>query len=114
MKIEELGRCPCCSEGKKVSAHTVNFYAARQDNGDLAEIYIFGDDDFDMASSNSTVSSVKFSDDKKNVTEVTCPRCLENILVNIPIIKQQTELFQPLASNAAPLMAANQAQIENR
>ena len=114
MKIEELGRCPCCSEGKKVSAHAVNFYAARQDNGDLVEIYIFGDDDFDMSSSNSTVSSVKFSDDKTRVTEVTCPRCLEDILVNVPIIKKQMELFRPLSSNAAPLMPANQAQIENR
>lgn len=114
MKIEELGRCPCCSDGKKVTPHAVNFYVARQDNGDLAEIYIFGDDDFDMASSNSTVNDVKFSEDKTSVTEVTCPRCKENILVHIPIIKEQTEMFRSLSANAAPLMPANQVQLENR
>ena len=109
MKIEELGRCPCCYEGKNVSAHTVNFYAARQDNGDLVEIYIFGDDDFDMTSSNSTVSSVKFSDDKKSVTEVTCPRCNEKLLVSIPIIKDQSEFFKTLSPKAIPfVMAGNE------
>ena len=91
MKIEELGRCPCCYDGKGVRSLMVNFYASRYDNGDLEEIYIFGDDDFDVPSSNATVKSVKFSDDKKNVTEVTCPRCNENILINIPIIKEQEE-----------------------
>ena len=112
MKIEELGRCPCCSEGKKVTAHAVSFFVARQDNGDLAEIYIFGDDDFDMPASHTTVKQAKFSEDKKKVTEVTCPRCKEEILVNIPIIKEQVELFKALQANAAPLEPANQARTQ--
>lgn len=108
MKIEELGRCPCCFEGKGVIPFVVNFFTARHDNGDLQEIYIFGDDDFDVPSSNTTVQDVKFSDDKTNVTEVVCPRCKENILVNIPIIKKQMEFFRPLARGVEPLRPATQ------
>lgn len=108
MKIEELGKCPCCSGGKaSIKALTVNFYALRQDNGDLDEIYIFGDDDFDVPSSSATVRNVKFSEDNKSVTEVECPRCNENILVDIPIIKQQAEFFRTLASNSLPLTMAS-------
>lgn len=108
MKIEELGRCPCCSGGKaSIKALTVNFYALRHDNGDLNEIYIFGDDDFDVPSSSATVRNVKFSDDKRRVTEVECPRCNENIAVNVPIIKEQSEFFRALSANNSPLMMAS-------
>lgn len=109
MKIEELGRCPCCLAGKKVSSLVVNFFASRFDNGDLEEIYIFGDDDFDVPSSNATVTSVKFSDDNKSVTEVVCPRCNENILVDVPIIKEQSEFFKTLSANHVPLVSASQS-----
>ncbi len=112
MKIEDIGKCPCCFDGKKVSAAAVSFYVARQENGDLAEIYIFGDDDFDMPSSHTTVTSAKFSEDNTKVTEVNCPRCKENILVDIPIIKKQSELIVPLSSRAAPLVSASQAQTQ--
>ena len=114
MKIEEIGKCPCCFDGKNVTPQVVNFYVARQDNGDLAEIYIFGDDDFDVPSSNATVKSAKFSEDNKNVTEVTCPRCKENILVNIPIVKEQTELFRPLSAKIVPLVPASQVESQLR
>ena len=112
MRIEDIGKCPCCFDGKNVNPQIVHFYVARQENGDLAEIYIFGDDDFDMPSSHTTVTSVKFSEDEKKVEEVTCPRCKENILVNIPIIKKQSELIKPLSSKASPLVPANQAQMQ--
>ena len=109
MKIEELGRCPCCLDGKKVSSLVVNFFASRFDNGDLEEIYIFGDDDFDVPSSNATVTSVKFSDDCTKVTEVVCPRCKENILVDVPIIKEQDIFFKALPANPVPLVSADQS-----
>ena len=109
MKIEELGRCPCCYEGKGVKSQMVSFYASRYDNGDLEEIYIFGDDDFDVPSSDSTVKNVRFSDDNRRVTEVECPRCKESILVDIPIIKEQEEFFRPLAANPIPLISASQS-----
>lgn len=108
MKIEEIGKCPCCCAGKGVNSHVVNFYTSRLDNGDLVEIYIFGDDDFDLPSSNSLVTNVKFSDDRKSVIEVECPRCKENISVNIPIVKEQTEFFKALQSGSIPLRAVSQ------
>ena len=108
MKIEDLGKCPCCFVGKGVRAITVNFFTSRHDNGDLHEIYLFGDDDCDLPSSNSLVNDVKFSDDKTRVTEVVCPRCKENILVDIPIVKEQAEFFKSLSHGAAPLQPVAQ------
>ena len=109
MKNEVIGMCPSCIS-KKGKERMVDIYVARNDKGDITAMYIFGDDDFDVPSSSATVRNVKFSDDNKSVTEVECPRCNENILVDIPIIKQQSEFFRALTKNTEPLiMASSQA-----
>lgn len=111
MKIEEIGFCPCCFNDKKNGA-VINFYALREDNGELKEIHIFGDDDFDVPSANQTVTEASFSNDGKFVTEVVCPRCKEHIEVKIPIVKQQSEIFKHLEKYAKPLKVASKVATE--
>ena len=113
MKIEEIGKCPCCFDHKTRSA-MVNFYTVRKDNGELEEIHIFGDDDFDVPSANQTVTDAKFSNDGKSVTEVVCPRCKERIAVEIPIIKQQESMFLPLKEGAKPLTVVSEPQAQKQ
>lgn len=105
MKIEEIGRCPCCLQDKTHGSE-VNFFTLREDNGELTEIHIFGDDDFDVPSVNQIVTEAKFSEDGKNVIEIVCPRCKEHINVEIPIVKQQVELLRHLQPGAKPLTIA--------
>lgn len=106
MKVEEIGMCPCCFQGK---GPAVGIYANRKDNGDLTGLYIFGDDDFDVPKNNQDIKDVKISDDKKSVIEIVCPRCKEHIAVNIPIIKQLFRSYTPLEMNEnfKPLTVAN-------
>lgn len=111
MKIEEIGFCPCCFNDEKSGA-VINFYTLREDNGDLKEIHIFGDDDFDVPSANQTVKEATFSDDGKFVTEVVCPRCKEHIEVKIPIVKQQLEAFKHFEKGAEPLKVASKVAAE--
>ena len=111
MKIEEIGKCPCCFDHKTRSA-MVNFYTVRKDNGELEEIHIFGDDDFDVPSANQTITDAKFSNDGKSVTEVVCPRCKEHIEVKIPIVKQQLEAFKHFEKGAEPLKVASKVATE--
>lgn len=88
MKTEIIGICPCCVKQNNGNGPLVDFYAVRENNGDLKEIYIFGDDDFDVPRENQAVTEVEFSNDKKSVIDVVCPRCKEHVSVNIPIIKE--------------------------
>lgn len=91
MKLEELGFCPCCINENNGRGPLVNLYASRKDNGDLQDIYIFGDDDFSVPAKDHFVTEVKISEDNKTVTEVVCPRCKERLAVNIDIVKPENE-----------------------
>lgn len=90
---EEIGMCPSCFKG---NGPAVDFYAVRNENGEILEIHIFGDDDLDVTGKDLIVTDVKFSDDGKTITEVVCPRCKELISVNIPIVKKLDRTFVPI------------------
>lgn len=104
MKLEEIGKCPCCFEKGSYGA-IVDFFVVREDNGDLKEIHIVGDD-LDIPSRDWVVTEATTSKDGKSVTEIVCPRCKEHINVNISIIKQQDKMFQALPAGAKPLTVA--------
>ena len=46
MKNEIIGICPSCIDQKNGS-RTVDIYVCRNEQGDITNMYIFGDDDFD-------------------------------------------------------------------
>lgn len=104
MKLEEIGNCPCCFEKGKYGA-IVDFFAIREDNGDLREIHIVGDD-LDIPSKDWVVTEATTSKDGKSVTEIVCPRCKEHINVDISIVKPQEKMFQALPVGAKPLTVA--------
>lgn len=88
MKNEIIGMCPSCIN-QKGKERMVDIYVARNDKGDITDMYIFGDDDFDMPGSACDITEFKVSEDGKTITEIVCPRCLERIAVNIPVIQEQ-------------------------
>ena len=87
MKNEIIGTCPGCYNSQKDS-RMVDIYVERNEQGDIENIYIFGDDDFDMPSRNCNITEIKVSEDGKTITEIVCPRCKERIAVEIPVIKK--------------------------
>ncbi len=87
MKNEIIGMCPGCLQ-KKGQERMVDIYVVRNDKGDITDMYIFGDDDFDVPAKNQNITEMKVSDDGKTIIEITCPRCLEKIAVSIPVIKE--------------------------
>ena len=86
MKCEVIGICPGCRDAE-INSRNVDIYVDRNEKGELLGIYIFGDDDFDVVSKDQSITEIKVSDDGKTITEITCPRCLERVAVNIPVIK---------------------------
>ena len=86
MKHENIGSCPGCYDLKNRS-RMVDIYVVRDNNGGIANMYIFGDDDFDMISSDCNIEEFKVSEDGKTITEIVCPRCKERIAVEVPVIK---------------------------
>ena len=88
MNSEIIGICPSCIELEK-NARMVDIYVCRNEKGDIIDMYIFGDDDFDVPANNQNIAEIKVSEDGKTITEIVCPRCKERIAVNIPVIKEQ-------------------------
>lgn len=87
MKSEIIGICPSCIEAEN-NARCVDIYVCRNDKGDITNMYIFGDDDFDVPANNQAITEIQVSKDGKTITEIVCPRCKERIAVNIPVIKE--------------------------
>ena len=101
MSLEIIGICPSCIELEK-NARSVDIYVCRDENGDINDMYIFGDDDFDVPADNQNITEIKVSKDGKTITEIVCPRCKERIAVNIPVIKEpekESEISQIVALN---------------
>ncbi|MBR3885735.1 MAG: hypothetical protein IKJ33_04675 [Clostridia bacterium] len=88
MKSEIIGICPSCIE-KENGSRCVDIYVSRNEQGDITNMYIFGDDDFDVPANNQAITEIKVSKDGKTITEIVCPRCKEKIAVNIPVIQKQ-------------------------
>ena len=86
MKLEIIGMCPCCA--KSQNGANVDIIVNRNDEGDLTNMYIFGDDDFDVPARSTAITDIEVSSDGKNITEIVCPRCKENIAVMVPVIKR--------------------------
>ena len=93
MKTDIIGSCPCCREMKQES-RIVDFYVTRDDKGVFNNMYIFGDDDFDVPPRDHAVKGIFGSEDGKTITEIICPRCKEKIAVNIPVVKEPEEKFK--------------------
>ena len=64
MKNEIIGICPSCIEQKNGS-RTVDIYVCRNEQGDITNMYIFGDDDFDVPANNQAITEIKVSEDGK-------------------------------------------------
>ena len=112
MKNEIIGMCPSCIN-KKGQERMVDIYVERNDKGDITAMYIFGDDDFDMRSSESNITDFKVSEDGKTITEIVCPRCKERIAVSVPVIQEpekKVEMKPDFASLYADLNARQQVQ----
>ena len=101
MKSEIIGICPSCIDLEK-NSRMVDIYVSRNEMGDITDMYIFGDDDFDVPASNQNITEIKVSKDGKTITEIVCPRCKERIAVNIPVIKRPEK-----ESEAAEIFALN-------
>lgn len=87
MKSEIIGICPSCIQSEK-NPRCVDIFVCRNEQGDIINMYIFGDDDFDVPTHNQAITEITVSEDGKNITEIVCPRCKEKIAVNIPVIKK--------------------------
>ena len=101
MTCEIIGICPSCVNGK--DSRMIDIYVGRNDKGDVTDIYIFGDDDFDVPANNQSVTDITVSEDGKTITEIICPRCKERISVNIPVIKEprkETKNAEKISQNA--------------
>ena len=103
MKNDIIGMCPSCIN-KKGKERMVDIYVCRDDQGGITNMYIFGDDDFDMRASECDITDFKVSEDGKTITEIVCPRCKERIAVNVPVI-QQPEKQVEVKPNFAELYA---------
>lgn len=93
MKNEIIGICPSCIEQKN-GARCVDIYVCRNEQGDITNMYIFGDDDFDVPANNQAITEIKVSEDGKNITEIVCPRCKERIAVSIPVIQKPEKMVE--------------------
>ena len=101
MNLTELIRmCPHCykgvgrgltDNGKRVGRE-VDIYAEYNKDDVLHNIYIFGDDDFDMPSDMGNITEIGISNDQKHVSDVVCPRCKEHVSVNIPIVRTRKKV----------------------
>ena len=65
MKNEIIGICPCCMEAEKSAC--VDIYVSRNERGEITNMYIFGDDHFDVPPSNQDITDITVSDDGKTV-----------------------------------------------
>ena len=99
MKHELLGRCPCCFNSSKRGAN-VDIYAAYDNNGALNHMYIFGDDDFDVAGDNAIITKIQLSKNWNKVEEIVCPRCHERVAVDVPLYKEQKTSSEEKSSQA--------------
>ena len=94
MKNEIIGVCPCCMKSSKSAC--VDIYVSRNNEGDITDMYIFGDDDFDFPSKYQNVTEIEVSKDGKTITEMVCPRCKERIAISVPVIdKPNNEKIMP-------------------
>ena len=99
MNFEILGKCPCCFNHPKRSAH-VDIYAAYNENGSLNHMCIFGDDDFDVGGDNVIIRNITLSKDWNKVEEIVCPRCRELVAVDVPLFKEQKETKKAVADSS--------------
>ena len=90
MKSEIIGNCPCCLRLPKGGA-LVDIYVSRNKGGEITNMYIFGDDHFDVPSHNQSITEFTVSEDGSAITELVCPRCREKFSVYIPIIEKGNE-----------------------
>lgn len=86
MKNEIIGNCPSCLNSKKGCAN-VDIYVSRNNLGEITNMYIFGDDHFDVPANNQCITEFSVSEDGSTITELVCPRCRERISVSIPVIE---------------------------
>lgn len=110
MKFEIIGMCPCCARSEKSA--NVDIILNRNDEGDLTNMYIFGDDDFDVPAHSSAITEIEVSPDGKNITDIVCPRCKEHIAVSVPIIKKVLDSSSITRSNDCIITAVNIPQFE--
>ena len=84
MGCEIVGVCTSCLNSKNPAC--VDIYVSRNKAGEITNMYIFGDDHFDVPASNQSILDFSVSEDGKTITEVVCPRCKERIAVSVPVI----------------------------
>ena len=98
--VEIVGICPHCFKGKgkgltdsgKKVGREVDIYAEWNKDDVLDNLYIWGDEHFDMLGEDSIIREIGFSDDQKHVNDIVCPRCKEHVPVNIPIVRTKTKM----------------------
>ena len=79
MACDIIGVCPSCLHSKNPTC--VDIYVSRNDAGEVANIYVFGNEQFE------DVLDFSVSEDGKTITEVVCPKCKERIAVSVPVIE---------------------------
>ena len=83
MACEIIGICSSCLNSKKSAC--VDIYVSRNDAGEIANMYVFGNEQFE------DILDFSVSEDGKTVTEIVCPKCKERIPVSVPVIEDKIQ-----------------------
>lgn len=90
MTCDVIGVCPSCLNSKNSAC--VDIFVERNDAGEVTNMYVFGNDQFE------DILDFSVSKDGKTITEVVCPKCKEVIPVSVPVIqnkKSKVSVAQP-------------------
>ena len=89
MACDIIGICPSCLHSKNSAC--VDIYVSRNEAGEIANMYVFGNEQFE------DILDFSVSEDGKTITEIVCPRCKEIIPVSVPVIEAKNTKAKDIA-----------------